>query len=285
MNVELKNELKEMQKLLYALKEQLSSQEAVMKTQKDMIFNLQARPRPTVTYRPEPPPHFYGDKRGPSAREWLFQIQQYLQMMEKAPHIVQFATTYFRGPAATWWYNKVYNATEAEKVTWENWETFCVLVKAEFEPVNPVRIARRRLDGVKQRFSVQQYVREFREITQQIPGITAEELLHRFISGLKEVVQREVDKAEPINLEQAIRMAEKVDYYEMKTKSRNEAIRVEKSGVVPMELGNVMENKNNNIGRKKDMLRKQGACFKCERLGHRAKECKAAVKTQVKERL
>ena len=135
---------------------------------------------------------------------------------------VQFATTYFRGAAATWWFNKIGTATAEEILAWSDLNTFEEMLKKEFEPVNPVRVARRRLDELKQHYSVQQYVKEFRDITQQIPGITKEELLHRFITGLKENVKREVDKSEPNELESAIRLAEKEDYYDMKNRTKYE---------------------------------------------------------------
>lgn len=274
-------EITDMKETIALLRQELQSQAMLIKSQSETITSMQNKPRRGLIYKPDPPPHFFGDKRGPSAREWLFQTQLYLGLMEDVKYSVQFATTYLRGAAATWWFNKLRAANAEETLAWSDWDTFAEMLKKEFEPVNPVRVARRRLDEIRQRYSVQQYVKEFRDITQQIPGITNEELLHRFITGLKETVRRDVDKAEPNDLEGAIRLAEKVDYYEMKSKSRNDALRVERiGGATPMELGSIKEKQDN-----KEALKRKGACYTCRKIGHRAKDCRGTKQGQGNGRL
>ena len=270
----------------------LEAQEQLLQQQGQTIEKLQSyvTKNSSLTYKPEPPPHFFGDKRGPTAREWIFQMELYLNMMDNAPRRVPFATTYFRGPAATWWFNKFSSATQEEIQTLGDWNTFIAIVKAEYEPVNPIRIARRNLDKIQQKYSVQQYVKEFREITQQIPGITAEELLHRFINGLKPLVQKEVDKTEPATLEQAIRLAEKIDYYEMKQRMPIDRFKASRNEPTPMELGTVntkyLSNRRSQLSDEKKLeLQRKGACYKCEKLGHRAKDCRSVKVDKGKGRL
>ena len=277
--------MKSQNETIVSLRQELQTQSVVMKSQNETIHSLQNKSKRGLMYKPDPPPQFFGDRGGPSAREWLFQTQLYLGLMDDTNYSVQFATTYFRGPAATWWFNKMGAANAEEILALSNWNTFAEILKKEFEPVNPIRVARRRLDELKQRFSVQQYVKDFRDITQQIPGITSEELLHRFITGLKENIKREVDKSEPVDLEIAIRLAEKVDYYEMKSRVKFENPRVERNNATPMELGNLVERRDASKSQKREMLKKQGACFKCEKVGHRARECRAVTNQQPKERL
>ena len=75
--------------------------------------------------------------------------------------------------------------------------------------------ARNLLDKLEQRTSVQEYAHRFRELVVQIPDIGEADALHKFISGLKWEVKKEVALKK---LERAIKFAKKIDSILFRTK-------------------------------------------------------------------
>ena len=64
---------------------------------------------------------------------------------------------------------------------------------------------------ISQRNSVSKYAESFRSLLLQIPDMAKEEQLDRFIRGLKLHLRKEVIVKAPTTLDEAIRLAERID--------------------------------------------------------------------------
>jgi hypothetical protein len=83
-----------------------------------------------VTVKPPKPDLFHGHKTGPTVRDWIFQVDQYLQLTAiPAAQQVPFVTTLLRGTAAQWWQD--YCALEHEEMapTIRTWNDFKTTIK------------------------------------------------------------------------------------------------------------------------------------------------------------
>ena len=124
----------------------------------------------------------------------------------------------------------------------DNWHAFKYALQDQFKPVNSVKTARDKLVKLQQRKSVQEYAAQFRSLVLEIPGISEDEKLDRFIRGLKENTRMEVECKEPNNLNDAIKIADRYDSIAFKyQKNRMDYPKkwnspVKDLGPAPMEL-------------------------------------------------
>lgn len=228
--------------------------------------------------KPAKPENFNGKESG-EAENWLFQFQQYF----RAVHVnneaeqVLYAASFLRGPAETWWrsHNLLVDAGEAQAIN--TWAAFSAALLETFRPVNAKKIARDRLAMLRQVDSVQGYTYEFRLIALEIPGLTDEEKLDRYVRGLKPATRREVEVRDPTTFDEAARIAERYDQISFQ---RNR-VRMEGFGseqmTVPMELGAITYEDGlpkNKLSQDELRRRKKlGLCFVCGKSGHMKNEC------------
>ena len=102
--------------------------------------------------------------------------------------------------------------------------------------------------------------------------MTEAEKLDRFVRGLKGQVRKEVELREPTTLNDAVRIADRVDavtyYY-----GRQEQMgpKSESSGPTPMEVDAIQRRGLSKADR--EQLQKTGKCFQCREPGHIARHC------------
>jgi hypothetical protein len=119
------------------------------------------------------------------------------------PAKVAFAATLLKNAAVLLW--------EKHGATITTWAEFCSKLTAEFTPINEVKDVRNRLASLIQTTSVQDHIYRFRTTVLEIPGITEDEQLDRFIRGLKFRTQREVILRNPTTLQDAMETAQAID--------------------------------------------------------------------------
>jgi hypothetical protein len=190
---------------------------AELAQQRQLILQLTSLLQPssstnTPSLKPPKPPTFSGSRTSTTAENWLFQFRQYFDVVPVSEQQqVAFASTFLRDHAATWWRARVMAADSGRTERIISWQQFQTALLAEFQPVNLIETARDRLDGLRQTSSVQNYARRFREIAMLIPDLNDGEALHKFVSGLKPLIKREVKTRFPKSLEDVIRLADMVD--------------------------------------------------------------------------
>jgi hypothetical protein len=140
---------------------------------------------------------------------------------------------------------------------------------------------------------VAEYYASFSSAVFQIPGITDEEKMDRFFSGLKPALQRKIVLREPPTFAELTKMASKLDavlyatdrrLYQSSNLARsagshrsNGFCPANHPSAVPMELGAIQDrpstskdgySRNNLSSAERDKLRREGRCFYCKELGH-----------------
>lgn len=114
------------------------------------------------------------------------------------------ATFHLTGDALEWhlWMHSTNPVT--------NWETFSRDIKNHFGP-SAFWNAEVALNKLVQTTSLSSYISEFVNLSTRTPGLTADNLLNRFLAGLREDIQRELVLLQPKTLHEAISMARIAD--------------------------------------------------------------------------
>ena len=130
------------------------------------------------------------------------------------------------------------------------------------------------------------YTIEFRNIALDIPSITDEEKLDKFLCGLKRKTREQVELKEPATFDEAVRLAERFDtlawhYGDGDTPT---ATATTYSGPAPMQLGSVITapltvTKTRLTPALREQLRKEGKCYYCREAGHMLANCPLRNKT------
>lgn len=208
---------------------------------------------------------------------WLYQVEIYLSLLQAGNHAkpildktkIAFASSVMKNSAANWWYMLVRSGNAPGE-----WEQFKNGVKNEFVPQECVQRARDKLRNLRQLGSVSSYLNHFRNIIIETPGITSDEQLDKFCSGLKSPLRIEVLKESPSNMNEASRIALNIDsviygsrYFNNHGSNNNSSGL--NHGYDAMEMGILSSKTRDKIKnsswmssqRKKDM--DNNACFNC----------------------
>ena len=248
--------------------------------------------------KPAKPDVFNPDIRGVDLNLWIFQLETYMAFV-KMPEDqkVDYASTLLRGAAISWWRNHVSLMDEDED--WNSWDVFVVKIKKQFQPINPVKIARDRLANLRQRTSVQEYTQRFYAITLDIPNITEEECIDKYIRGLKPRVAKEIELRGLNVLEDIVVAAQRYDSIDFRMSLRDRAssnhygsksgissYRKHSSNSGPMDIDSIMPSENSDSKKRhhgvppkklteedKAIMRKEGRCYYCRKTGHLAISC------------
>lgn len=231
------------------------------------------------------PEQFTGESNREDVSQWLFESERYFTLSGTNPlEAVQYASSYLGGAAAIWWRSRVRQHGPTGGVG--SWEGFVEALTTQFKPINGEKLARDKLARIIQARSVQDYASRFRTLCLQIDGITESEMLDRFVRGLKPHVQREVELRDPTTLDEAVRIAERVDAIDFRSRApqttwAQRVAPIQKQPAIvhdikptPMELDVLARPKVQPLTfSEKERLRKVGGCFYCRQLGHMIGEC------------
>jgi Ty3 transposon capsid-like protein/Zinc knuckle len=235
------------------------------------LQNLKAKDQ-LATPKPAPPSTF-GGKIGESIDTWIFKIEQYATLnpmpVEKQ---IPFAASYLTDNAATWWR---YTFTELEKKNEEwQWIDFTRHIRAQFRPISTEKAARNRLNNLRQTASVTNYVNLFKTTVLDIPSMSEEDRMDRFLRGLKPEIHERVALQGPNSLDEACSMAYTIDTIKYQARLTNHfrpSIATQNTnGVIPMEI-DAIRTKLSEAERER--LKQNGGCFFCRETGHIARNC------------
>jgi hypothetical protein len=279
---------------LHAFEAQLTATPSQTTSSNDSAQELPAPINSSV--KPVRPSIYNGVKDYSTLENWISSVDSYFALTNaRPPQIYHYLNTIFTGDAAIW-YRYHYKLSEANTL---EWSTIRDAMRNYFTPPNRDRRLLDQWASLRQTTSVVEYVAQFLKLAMQIPNLTADHLLDKFLRGLKPRTRMELELKEPKTIAEAIRLADRYDAI-MFTKtvnlgpsnSKGKAIDYEPGGE-PMQLdafrpdtkgkGSSSSSKppNNNstsplkklTPEERDHLRSIGACFKCRKTGHMAKEC------------
>ena len=233
-----------------------------------------------ASLKPNKPERYDGKRDELAVRAWLYQVQQYLNLVqvEKTSVIadstkISFASTFFTGTAAFWWYTRVDANTDPK-----TWNDFEAAVVQEFVPKDSTQRARDKVARLAQKTSVSAYLTEFRNVCLSIPGMSEGEKVDRFVRGLKPLVRIEVIKAGAQSMDDASRIALSVDsalfgarmFHNPRSSFAKESFA--DPTPTPMDIGNIEQ-------RRKDL--QNNSCFKCHKVGCRPWKCRTSGKPSI----
>lgn len=226
-----------------------------------------------VNIKPDRPPPFHG-KKSESLEAWIFQMEQYCELLPvPEANRIAFTATFLKDNAALWW-RSYFQSIDWNGANAPDWNEFLAAIRQQFVPVNTTHSAYDRLHRLKQHTSVNQYNHAFREIMLELPHIDAATKLHFYIQGLKDHVRPLVALQQPQNLAAAEAIAERVDAVTFQTKNRTPGPRYNHNsrtpgGTTSMELDAISK----LTPAERERLRKEGGCFRCRKPGHLARDC------------
>ena len=247
-------------------------------------------------------PETYDGSPNISVTNWLFQMRIFFRArgIHNEQEKVDFVISQLRGNAVLWW-EQMESLNQREQI--RDLEHFGEILTKQFQPINPIQVARDELSIVRQRshMSVQDYTSEFRNIVLRIPDVSTGEQIDRFIRGLNSYriqteIFREMSLDPNLSFEAIVQLAERVEagmrriqhIRQVVPPSRNQPRRnthyqrptayppMPRNQAVPMELGNIQTQRHNSAGlRTEDRQRfvNEGRCFYCKERGHIAINC------------
>lgn len=250
-----------------------------------------------------PTPKAYDGSQAPGAVEnFLFDCDQYFVAKHTpADKQVFFAAALLEGVAKTWWRFLCHKAGAQVDILYD-WSTFHAQLLDRFRVVNATRHARDQLADLKQDGSVRSYAQKMQDLALQIPSMQDDELLDRFLRGLKTRTRMEVTMREPQTFEDAVKLADRYDslfnpgfgFGRQPVPGRAPVARPSipftprfanppAAGPVPMEIDALKRRNPPLTPQERARLMKVGGCFYCrkERAGHIAPNCPLKPSSQV----
>lgn len=245
--------------------------------------------------KPAKPDPYDGAIDADSCLNFLDSQAEYFKLVKLEDSLwVPYTVANLRKDARAWWRS---SGLDMDKISWAS---FKQVFTAYHTPPNTVTAARAALDRLQQRhLTVAAYTHQFRRLLRLIPGIDSDTVLHTYVRGLEPTTCKEVRLRQPTTLDQAHHMATELhsilhptDLHLHTANTPSAAMEVDNMSVDPVaaiaalrvELHNVRQQLFNNPngqshGRltpaERTRLMQRGACFRCRRDGHMAKDCSA----------
>jgi Retrotransposon gag protein/Zinc knuckle len=238
--------------------------------------------------KPTRPTRYSGVKDYTTIENWIASVNSYFALTgAKPPHVYHYLNTNFTDEAAIW-FRYHYRENQAAIVTWEEVRTG---LRNFFIPPNKDRRLHDEWAQLRQTTTVAEYVGRFYKLGMQLPAMEPAHLLDKFLRGLKPKTRMELELKDPQTLAEAIRLTDRFDSIVYRktvplapsTPSHSHTNEYE-SGGEPMQI-DAMRTKPNTpptpktptfkklTAEERTHLRNLGACFRCRKTGHLAREC------------
>ena len=150
-------------------------------------------------------PDFHG-RPAEDINNWLFIVRQNLEAAcISISRKTLVASGYLRDSALQWYRRRI---QELGELTYEEFEEG---LKSMFLPHNYQEVLRTKLDNVKQRGRLDEYINEFMNIMNQIMEMSEVDKIHAFKRGLAAKTRAEIGYVAPKSLQEAIEKAQGYD--------------------------------------------------------------------------
>jgi hypothetical protein len=219
------------------------------------------------------PDKYDGTRNKNKAKEFSRKMQKYLRVLpniDSSLH-VDIISGFLTGPADTW-FHRWFNVQ-----TMPTGELLLKDLVAHFCPANISQEARRKISLLKQRSSVEDFSRRFRDIMEEIENIDEGEAKTYYVNGLKDTVKKEVllkDLNGTMSLDEIDQIAIQIDSIVFQNISHSKGWvngRRSTSGASPME--GIQYNALSFEERMK--LQQENRCFLCKRQGTHSPGCRS----------
>ena len=156
--------------------------EASLATVTGVLQQLSTQQASQTAPKPPKPEKYEGDRRCGAASNWLHQMTLYLTILGllDTTHAIPHAVSFLIGAARTWW-----RAQEASGSPPTTWAAFKASFLEAFQTIDAERMARDRMENLKQRTSVTDYANQFSGLLLEVPEMHSADAVYRFVRGLK----------------------------------------------------------------------------------------------------
>ena len=128
---------------------------------------------------------------------------------------VEYASNYLIGSAIQWYTTRKDELAGSANgpTSFASWAQLVNEMRARFQPISSAVHARQSLDAYQQLGSIQNYIDHFYSCMTFIGDMSVSDQLHNFIKGLKKDIKREVIRADPQTIGEAVACASKAELY------------------------------------------------------------------------
>ena len=222
---------------------------------------------------------------GLNARSWLKSIDNIFEAQNNIlsdDRKIKYAVSYMSEDGLQWW---ELSTMHGQNII--NYEHFKQELLKYFEPINRELNARRNLNTLKQmgKFTaVRAYNQEVSKWLLQVPSMTAPEQIFHYSQGLKNRTRIEIERSEPQSLQDAMRIADRIDslYQNAQSFSNFGFGSSTNNGFsdrpTPMQIGNMNYQRRNRLTEsEKRRCIENNLCFICKKKDCFAKKHKKNV--------
>ena len=221
---------------------------------------------------------FHGSLQPEEFLDWLATVEEILEFKGVAENKrVPLLATRLRGRAIAWWQQLKLTHTRLGKAKIATWEKMKKHMRGAFLPYNYQRLMYQRLQNLKQGLrSVDEYTTEFYQlIARNEIQETEDQLVSRYIGGLKFQIQDVVNMFDPVSIFAAHQRALVVEKQTKRSSNATTNVSAGGSGSGVNKAVGSGVNKAVSSSSGGQFNRTGGLkCFGCGEVGHRKSECR-----------
>lgn len=225
---------------------------------------IMTQPNGRLFNKPKP----FTGKVTESIESFIGHVELYLYQAPE--HLKLSIAVSFLEEDAFLWYSAM---TSSDQIA--TWEQLKALLLQRYKPLNKTKLARDKLANCSQYSTVSCYNEDFIRIITDIPTISAEEAVDRYMRGLKKYIRTELCTKEYSKVNDMMSDALKVEsskgpYVPNQFSNSNTGNAISKSSeAVPMDVSNVQTEKN----KQREEDRRNNRCFYCHQSNCRIATC------------
>lgn len=198
-------------------------------------------------------PHSYSGSPKENLQLYLFQLESYFRL--KGIHDLErlhYMPSLLTGHALLWFHTSCVAIQDKQRNSFSSWTSFISELRQQFLPENQQQLLRRQLRQLQQRYSIQDYINNYRSIICLVDKMEEEDKISYFVEGLSMGARNELLYRNPTSLEAAISIASA--YFSSNPKPNNgssyQAHYSESNRTAPMELGHLSRKPKPKVGKK-----------------------------------
>lgn len=251
--------------------------------------SAQQQPIPSRSYsmaKPKEPDVFTGDSKS-DVIDWTECLRTYLRLAHVADDdVMGHVRLFLKGSAALWWRKLLQDNPAA--ATW-TFDQFAAALISRYSPAAVARIARDKINVLRQTASVSAYNDQFIKLSLRISDMTPSEAMDKYVRGLKPEIATWIAVMQPQDIQVAMNAAVEVDRrmwaqpaYRQKQQQQYQQVVPQNNTAAPMEIGGMRQqqqqrgmpyqNRYNNI-----------KCFNCGMFGHKAAVCRQPKRNKLQQ--
>ncbi|KAE8671970.1 hypothetical protein F3Y22_tig00111877pilonHSYRG00250 [Hibiscus syriacus] len=228
------------------------------------------------------PEKFKGTRSAKDVENFMWDMDQYFQAMgiENDTEKENIAAVYLTDLALLWWRRKCAEM-KRDGTTIRTWAEFQFEFKEQFYPHHAENEARSKLRRLRHDSSLKEHVRQFVELSLQVPSLSEEDGFFTFMDGLKPCTKNELECRGVKDLAKALSTAEslielgvrKHDSSKSKYKAKGGDKEKPFKGKSDKEPSGPGKPSNNRTQQGEKQEKQPIQCYNYKGLGHLAREC------------